>query len=367
MSNRMEKMNRYGLVRSQLTLAIKREVRQRCGFGCIKCGNALIQYEHFDPPFEHAKEHNPNGITLLCAGCHDKKTRGYFSEEQIKKWNQQPFCKINIPTCSFSFLPPMWVVMGSTLFTGSGTIIEANNTPILSINIKDGEALLQAMFKDQSGKLALHVVDNEVFFMKKPWDIEMIGGKICIRSGYRKVIFQAELFPPSGLVIKSINIKEGGVAFCFNTDGMTVDSTNSVSLKFEGAITLVNGCIQVNKGNSTIIRDGFAYIPYPIERFNKLSTSGDIEQLYRQLMGMVINVYYFNESWVVDIVGELYPKLGIMGNVCSVKIYANSKEESISIAEDIMKYDDDDILKYTYTKVHHGNGFVEFKFKQPII
>ena len=80
----MEKTNRYGLARSQLTPAIKREVRQRCGFGCIKCGNALIQYEHFDPPFEHAKEHNPNGITLLCAGCHDKKREDTYQKSKLK-------------------------------------------------------------------------------------------------------------------------------------------------------------------------------------------------------------------------------------------------------------------------------------------
>lgn len=255
----------------------------------------------------------------------------------------------------------MWVVMGSTLFTGSGTIIEANNNPILSINIKDGEALLQAKFQDKSGKLALHVVDNEVFFMKKPWDIEMIGGKICIRSGHAKIVFQAELFPPSGLVIKSINIKYGDTVFSFSADGMAIDNVNSISMRFDGGVTLINGCIQVNGGTS--IHDGFAFVPYPIERFNKLSASGDIEQLYRQLMGMVINVYFFNESWVVDVVGELYPKLGIMGNVCSVKIYASSKEEAVSIAEDIMQYDDDDVLKYTYTKFHHGNGAVDFKFK----
>ncbi|GAH43227.1 unnamed protein product, partial [marine sediment metagenome] len=55
----MSSTNQYGLSR-YIPLEIKRAVRQKCGFGCVVCGSTIYQYHHFDPPFNEAKQHNPN-------------------------------------------------------------------------------------------------------------------------------------------------------------------------------------------------------------------------------------------------------------------------------------------------------------------
>ena len=62
----MDDTNKHGLSR-YIPEAIKREVRQRCGFGCVICGFGFYDYEHFDPDFADAKFHDPNGMTLLCS------------------------------------------------------------------------------------------------------------------------------------------------------------------------------------------------------------------------------------------------------------------------------------------------------------
>ncbi len=83
--------NKYGLKRS-IPAEVKREVRKRCGFGCVICGNGIDDYEHVDPPFKDAKEHDPNGIALLCPNCHAKKTRGFGSANIVCNALKKPFC-----------------------------------------------------------------------------------------------------------------------------------------------------------------------------------------------------------------------------------------------------------------------------------
>src|SRR5687768_2599641 len=82
--------NRLGLARD-IPDAVKREVRQRCGFGCVIDGSALYTYEHFDPPYKDARRHEPAGITLLCGSCQLKTSRGQLSKLTIAEANANPY------------------------------------------------------------------------------------------------------------------------------------------------------------------------------------------------------------------------------------------------------------------------------------
>ncbi len=79
----MQNLNKYGLSR-RIPAEIRRDVRQRSNFGCIICRRGFYQYEHIDPPYENAKEHNPENICCLCGACHDAVTRGQLSKRMIK-------------------------------------------------------------------------------------------------------------------------------------------------------------------------------------------------------------------------------------------------------------------------------------------
>jgi hypothetical protein len=81
-------MNQYGLPRD-IPEPIRRQVRQECGFGCVVCGFAIIQYHHFEPPFEQAVIHDPNGIALLCGHCHDL-ARSCWSKEKVARARRHP-------------------------------------------------------------------------------------------------------------------------------------------------------------------------------------------------------------------------------------------------------------------------------------
>jgi hypothetical protein len=86
------KTNQHGLTRD-IPEPVARAIRQRCGFGCIICGCAILQYDHFDPEFSEATEHRADGITLLCGQHHDKKTRGLLGLDDIRRFNANPICK----------------------------------------------------------------------------------------------------------------------------------------------------------------------------------------------------------------------------------------------------------------------------------
>ncbi len=87
----MTTVNGYGLSRT-VPQDIQKQIRQRCGFGCVICGTCFYDYEHFDPDFADARAHRPEGMTLLCMQCNQKRKRGILSRETVARWNQAPKC-----------------------------------------------------------------------------------------------------------------------------------------------------------------------------------------------------------------------------------------------------------------------------------
>jgi hypothetical protein len=68
---------------------VKRQVRTRCGFGCVFCGLPLYEYDHI---YDWAKtqQHKAQEITLLCNKHHAEKTKGLLTTEQVVTANQNP-------------------------------------------------------------------------------------------------------------------------------------------------------------------------------------------------------------------------------------------------------------------------------------
>jgi hypothetical protein len=58
----MVETNKHGLGRP-IPPEIKGKIRKECGFGCVKCGYWLCEYDHFAPEFKDAMSHDPNHVT----------------------------------------------------------------------------------------------------------------------------------------------------------------------------------------------------------------------------------------------------------------------------------------------------------------
>jgi hypothetical protein len=73
-----------------IPLPMQREVRQRCGFGCVFCGLPLYEYDHVSE-WATARQHVAENITLLCDRHHREKTNGLLPVEAVRDASQNPY------------------------------------------------------------------------------------------------------------------------------------------------------------------------------------------------------------------------------------------------------------------------------------
>ncbi len=207
--------NKHGLTRT-IRDAVKREVRKRCGFGCVRCGLAFFDYEHFDPDFKDAKEHRAEGITLLCMQCNQKRARGTLSVETVAAANAAPKClEQGFASESFDFgSDPMQVAFAGVTFTNCPTLIEVNGFPLLSVRGPEEPGApyrLSGFFADDTGDITLKIEDNVWSAGADNWDVECEGPLITIRNGPRLISLVLRQEPPKRLVVERIDMAFEGI------------------------------------------------------------------------------------------------------------------------------------------------------------
>lgn len=237
----MQKMathtNQYGLSRT-IPAQVKREVRKRCGFGCVVCGIAIAQYEHFDPAFVDAKKHDSSGITLLCASCHDKKTRGIWSVDKIRECNAMPYCITNgraRDAFDISSAHPL-VIIGSTFWFNSFNILNIMGESVLKIEapIEDNcPYQLSGSFEDDETGGVLIIDKNEWMPLLGQWDCEVVGRVVTIRKGPRRKVLELEMLPRIGIRIKAVDITFRGAQFYGDNNSFTVKAPDGSAINID--------------------------------------------------------------------------------------------------------------------------------------
>lgn len=263
------KMNRHGLSRD-IPDSVAREVRQRCGFGCINCGNAIYQYEHVDPEFSDAIKHDPNCIVLLCGACHDRVTRKLLSKESIKSGARNPKCR----EYGFSFGPfdigsdPPEIVLGTIVARNAKTLIRICGDDVFSVHSpeeKGGPFILDARFFDVDGRPILDIIANEWRSSSNNWDVEITGPRIIIRKalGHFALVLRSE--PPRKLVIErmemvhkgiSISCQEGKAFQATTSGGVIFRATDCESDDWQIGIDVDEAGIKVGRGGTMRIGHG---------------------------------------------------------------------------------------------------------------
>jgi hypothetical protein len=206
----MRKINNYGLSRN-IPDPVKREVRQRCGFGCVICGSIIYTYHHIEPPFDQAKVHNPENIVLLCGDCHTRATKGLLSSDTIKKASRNPKCLEQ----GFSHFPldvgeqfPV-ILLGNSTFVGNPTIIRAFGKPLFIVEPPEESGSpfrISAAFYDRLGNEVCRIVQNELQGLTSNWDITNVGRKISVRRAHRQIALQMRSDPPNRLIIENLDM-----------------------------------------------------------------------------------------------------------------------------------------------------------------
>ena len=236
--------NQYGLAR-HIPAEVKRAVRQRCRFGCVVCGLGVYDYEHVDPEFKDAKEHDPSRIALLCPSCHAKVTRGQWSKERVKAALQAPkAAEAGYAKEFFDFTgghPE--VIFGGNTLRNCRIPLMVHGIPLLSITpaAEPGAPFeLSANFSDQFGAPTLSIENNEWRVWSDNWDVEVKGPSIAIVSRNRESSLRLRALPPNALAVEQLEMSLGAYRFSCTPDRLIIRTQAGGTLDFSRNI--MDGC-----------------------------------------------------------------------------------------------------------------------------
>jgi len=231
--------NRFGLNR-HIPEKIKKKVRRRCKFGCVVCGSAIVTYEHIDPPFSDAREHNPTNITLLCGHHQLESSKGLLSKDSIQEFNTNPRgSRRGYVDHIFDLngkVPSL--VLGSTnIDLKPGQVFSINGLPIFKIDHPEQNSRrwrLSAIFYGEKNQIICYIEKNELRLLAHNYDIVQISRRFCISNINGDRVFKLETSPPDKLIIKFMKLTLDGDEVL--VDGNTVmfeNAAKTTGVKFE--------------------------------------------------------------------------------------------------------------------------------------
>lgn len=197
---------------------IKRQVRQRCGFGCVICGLPLVQYEHMEE-WAIVKRHVADEITLLCDRHHREKTGRLLPKEVVAKNNLDPFNLRSgvTPPYNFYFQGGLAeAVIGTNSIKASNlqggiAVLVIDGKVLIGFHFEDDHLLLNMTLFDECNNCILHIDRNQLRFSTSPWDIELIATTLTIRSAAREILMEIIFSPPDKVTINRGRILRNGV------------------------------------------------------------------------------------------------------------------------------------------------------------
>lgn len=224
-----------------IPLLIQREVRQRCGFGCVICGIPLYEYEHMEE-WAVVKRHVAEEITLLCDQHHREKTGGLLPKELVAEANQSPYnlrTGVSKPYDLHFSGKEARVEIGGNSFTcedqGYGTAIvpvSVDGTPLIGLILADGHFLLNVVIFDEFNNPILQIKNNQLYYSTSPWDIQLVGTTLKVREAHRKILLELEFQPPSNVVVRRGRLLRNGVEVLIRPENILITNNS----------TLVSGC-----------------------------------------------------------------------------------------------------------------------------
>ncbi|RJS95419.1 HNH endonuclease signature motif containing protein [Salinisphaera sp. Q1T1-3] len=235
-----------------IPLPVQREVRQRCGFGCVICGMPLYEYEHMEG-WAKVRRHVADEITLLCDQHHREKTSGLLPLEAVRVANASPF---NLQegaskpyTLHFSGEEAL-VTVGGNRFScadqGYGTVmvpLSVDGIPLIGLVVADGHLLLNVVVFNEFNEPVLHIKNNQLYYSTSPWDIQLVGTKLTIREWRSKILIELQFSPPNEIHVLRGRLLCNGVEVLIRPTHVLVTNNSS----------LISGCSAINCHGGLII------------------------------------------------------------------------------------------------------------------
>jgi hypothetical protein len=210
---------------------MKREVRQRCGFGCVVCGIPLYEYEHMDG-YNETIGHVPEAITLLCDKHHKEKTNKLVTPQQVKEADATPHNFRTGVSATYQLHytgNTCEAVIGSNRCTmvprgqrSELVAIVVDNDPLVGFRMVDDHYLLFIQLFDDRNDLLLLVEDNELRYRTDTWDIEFTGNRLTLRERSRHIWIEISFDVPNKVTIDRGRLLCNGVELLVSPEWLLV-------------------------------------------------------------------------------------------------------------------------------------------------
>ncbi|SPY31300.1 FKBP-type peptidyl-prolyl cis-trans isomerase [Photobacterium damselae] len=233
---------------------IKREVRQRCGFGCVICGFPLYEYEHM-MEWAEVKRHVADEITLLCREHHGMKTDGLLPKQDVLDANANPY-NLQIGTSKNVLLrysgKYVAFYLGDSCFRYENLSNNSFFAPLVidglamvGFRVENDKLLLNFVAFDELNKPIVNIVDNEMIYDTNQWDIEWVAQTLTVREGKGKILLQLKFEPPGIIRFIKGRVLRNGVEFLVGKDYFF----NSNNSNFFGSISTNNCAVGIAVGD----------------------------------------------------------------------------------------------------------------------
>lgn len=219
-----------------IPLPVQREVRQRCGFGCVICGLPLYEYEHL-LGWANVKRHVAEEITLLCDRHHREKTNGLLPLEAVLKADKAPFNLRSGESSPYDLYfsgDTCEVTMGTNSFVatnyGYGTQVVPlviDGIPIVGFILGDDHLLLNVNIFDECNELALRIQNNVVTYRTSNWDVSLTGRDLIVREGKGKILLDIRFDVPNKVHIRRAMLRYSGIEVRITQDHLKITNNGS--------------------------------------------------------------------------------------------------------------------------------------------
>jgi hypothetical protein len=253
---------------------VKRELRQRAGYGCCRCGFPIYQYHHI-VPYSEDQHFRVEDMMLLCPNCHNMATVNALTAKEQRAIQEEPYnikrgyasgmLKINQPYCA--------IAAGGTLIVGVGPLITVDGEPLLSMYVGEGgEMQVSITLLSQDDQTLAIIEKNEwVSGDSAVWDIESGYQRLTIRQAQRRISLNIDA---TGEPVRvKAELWRQGRYIRLNQAGITIDGHRATSTKQIDYLGLVGISLCLDSAD-----DSLRLVPYLGEGF-LVSQSDPIKRL----------------------------------------------------------------------------------------
>lgn len=222
--------------REKIPQPIQREVRQRCGFGCVICGNPIYDYDHM-VDYAKTKRHIASELTLLCPNHHRDKTGRRIPLQKVLDANSNPH-NIKTKRSSIYKIEQFYgqeasVILGTLNFVcqykNIGNVVIpllVDDVPIIMVSLIQGELFLDLVLCDENNIPILVIHKNELTYKIGFWDTTFIGSTLTIRQATRKIFLQIEFRDPNIVHVKKAKLFFNKKEFTIDNKGVKYENLN---------------------------------------------------------------------------------------------------------------------------------------------